>query len=41
MKKGYGLVALASVFLVCGCSEETIKKDSNILQNNHTQNASK
>jgi len=42
MIKGYGLVALVCVFLLCGCSEdeETIAKDSNILQNSQTQNES-
>lgn len=40
MIKGYGLLALMSIFLICGCSEETIKKDSNIPQNNLTQNDS-
>lgn len=42
MIKGYGLVGLVSVFLLCGCSEdeETITRDSNIPQNNQTQNES-
>ncbi|MFB5089405.1 hypothetical protein PGC35_19810 [Psychrobacillus sp. PGGUH221] len=29
MIKGYGLLAFMSVFLLCGCSEENIKNDSN------------
>ena len=40
MIKGYALLALMSVFLLCGCSEETIKKNSNIPQNTDTQNES-
>lgn len=42
MIKGYGLVALVSIFLLFGCSEdeETITRDSSIPQNNQTQNES-
>ena len=40
MVKGYGLLTLVSIFLLCGCSGETVVNDKNNSQINHTINES-